>query len=269
MRLILIPPYRGSGYDFKPEEETYYLDAIEFARANGQLDGVTITIDQGAHSDFKSEARDESYFDSATVSTLPRVKDAAASGNYDAIIVLGPLDIGFSTFRMVSSIPVVHYTHAALHVASMIGDRFSAIEISDPVAARTRRLAQNYGLDQKLASARYLNRSSTALSQLFRGSEAERLARDEVQKVLDDVIAQCKLAIDADGADTIVITFTPLMSLANEIRRRLDDAGYSEIQIVWGLAATFAVAKSMVELKLLPARRAYPDDSLVAKPAYR
>lgn len=269
MRLVLVPPYRGAGYGFKPEEEQYYKDSINHLAVTGQLEGVTIGIDEGAHTNHTSDTRDETYFDAAAVSTLPRVKALAESGDVDGIIVLGTIDVGFYAMRTVSPIPVAFAMHSALHVASLIGDRCSVIEVTDPLAARARRTALLYGLGDKLVSVRSIGHSSTELSTLLRDSVEERLARPEVQTLLDDLATQARLAVEIDQADTLIITFTPFQSIADAIRARLDAEGLSEIQIVWPLSAAVAVAKAMVEMQLMPAKRAFPNDALANKPTLR
>ena len=91
-------------------------------------------------------------------------------GGYDAIVVLGGIDVGFEAVRAISPIPVAYPIHSSLHVASLVADRFSYIDVSDPQAARVRRLARAYGFDQKLVSVRNYASSSTVASPVLRAA---------------------------------------------------------------------------------------------------
>lgn len=268
MRLILVPPYRGAGYDFQPDKEPYYQRAIELMQKEGELDGVTVEVDPGVHTDHTSSTRDETLFDHLAIAVQSRVRELTAKHEHDAIVVLGAIDVGFHACRLIGDVPVAYPLHSAVHVASMLADRFSLIDVTDVQATRQRRLVRGYGLDDKLGSIRSIERTSTDLSPLLRDIGAGE-STPAVDQVLDQFVEQSKLAVDVDRADLLVIGFAPIQALKHELRARLDDAGLADIQVVWGLSSAVAVAKAMVAMQLLPARRAFPADALVAKPAYR
>ena len=74
--------------------------------------------------------------------------------------------------------------------------------------------------------------------------------------------------IEKDRADSIVFGGEPQHIFADVVRQRLDEAGYSEIPIICGISAGVAMAKAMVNMKLVKAPRAYPSATLKAKPEY-
>jgi Asp/Glu/hydantoin racemase len=271
MRLILVPPYRGAGYDFKPDEEPYYHHVLDMLRASGQLDGVTVDIDPGVHTDHVSASRDQSLFDHLAIAVQTRVRAIVDDdeGAYDAIVVLGGIDVGFDAVRTISPIPVAYPIHSSLHVASLVSDRFSYIDVSDPQAARVRRLARSYGLEDKLVSVRNYASSSTVASPVLRAAREQGRLTAEATALLDDVVTQCTTAIDVDGAETLIVGFTPLQVFQDDLRARLDEAGYAEIPVIWILDATIAVAKMLAEMRLKQTARAFPTDDLVAKPSRR
>lgn len=268
MRLIIVPPYRGAGYDFEPDKEPYYQKVLEDMRDRGELDGVDVTIDAGAHTDHRSDSRDEEVFQHIGTATLERVKEIGSSGEHDAIVVLGAIDVAFHAARLVSPIPVTYPMHSAVHLASLAADRFSLIDVTDPQAARIRRLVRSYGFDDKLGSIRVIGRSSTEMSPLLREVTDDTIP-PAVDEVLDQLVEQSTIAIEEDRAELLIIGFTPFQTLRDELTRRLAAAGYGEIPLVWILSAAVAAARAMVDTGLRQSPRTYPSDGLVAKPAFR
>ena len=96
----------------------------------------------------------------------------------------------------------------------------------------------------------------------------ERIKVPEVKKYLDDTVAQCITAIEEDRVDSLVIVNGLLVCFEDDVRQMLDEAGYSEIQIIYGFYAAVEMAKAMVNMKLMQAPRAYPGEDLKAKPRY-
>lgn len=270
MKLIIVPPYRGAEYDFKPDEGIWYQEILAAMRAKGQLDGVEVDIDPGVAVAPAGEMRNEELFALMQVGVLQRVRELSAQGQYDALVMLGGIDIGFGAAQLVATLPIAYPLHAAVHMASFIGERFGLIDIGDQLAVRQRRLVRSYGLDHKLASVRTIGYTSASMMRLLRDTPRDqRAANPDIQQVVDVVIAQCCTAIEQERVDTLIVGFTPLQCLEDDIRQRLDASGYDEIPIVWTLPATVAMAKAMVEMRLMPSARAYPSDGLKAKPTFR
>jgi allantoin racemase len=269
MRLILVPPYRGAGYDFRPEDEPYYHEVIAQLRQARQLDGVEVDIDPGVHTEHVAASRDQSLFDHLAVAVQARVRAIAEAGSHDGVVVLGGIDVGFDGVRAVAPIPVAYPVHSALHMASLIGDRFSYLDTSDPQAARVRRLARSYGFDRKLIAVRNYGWSSTAASPVLRSAKVDGKLSVDAERLLDDVCSACVTAIENDQPDVLIVGFTPLQPLQAELRQRLDAAGYAEVPVIWLLTAAVAMVKAMVETGLRQSPRAFPTDALVARPAWR
>lgn len=270
MKLVIVPPYRGAEYDFRPDEGVWYQEILSAMRAQGQLEGVEVDIDPGVEVAPTGEMRNEELFALMQVGVLQRVRELSTQGKYDALVMLGVIDIGFAAAQLVAAIPIAYPLHSAVHMASYIGERFCLIDIGDQLAMRQRRLVRSYGLDHKLASVRTIGRTSVSMMRLLRDASHDgRAANPVIQEVLDEVITQCCAAIEQERVDTLIVGFTPLQCLEVEIRQRLDARGYDEIPIVWSLPATVAMAKAMVEMRLMPATRAYPSEGLKAIPDFR
>jgi allantoin racemase len=269
VKIIDIPPYRG--INFTPEKGHYAVsEIVENMRQRSQLEGVEIDIDDGPDELTTTKKRDEEFLAIGTVGFLERVRAASESGKYDAIVTSGSLEPGFFAGRMISNIPIAFCLHSAVHMASLVGERFSIIEQTDTMAQIIRHYVQLYGLSHKLVSIRTMSLPSiVAMGYIRDYPKDERLTLPDIMKYLDDAVAQCKVAIEKDRVDTLILGCPPLQCFEDEIRKRLDEAGYGEIQLISELPAAVEMAKAMVNMKLIQAPRAYPSDALKAKPEFR
>ena len=269
MKLVMILPFKGVN---NTSTEGHFLEReiMVDMEKRGQLEGVEIDIDEGYPTDYTAENRDEEVLAYITMGVLKKVREYSEMGKYDAIVTTGSLEPGFFAARMISKIPVACVLHSAVHVASLIGDRFSIIGVTDPVALILRHHVQNYGLSHKLASVRYVSHSSSSMMRLIHEyDKEERIGVPEGKKLVDDITTQCRIAIEEDRVDSLILSHPTLQCLEGEIRRRLDESGYSEIQLICEIPAAVEMAKAMVNLKLIQAPRAYPGSQLKAKPEFR
>ena len=275
MKIIDIPPYRGAGVNYDPKEGHYLVrEIVENMRRKGRLEGVEMDIDDGYPTEHKGENRDEEILAYITPGFLKRVREVSETGKYDAIVTSGAIEPGFFAGRMISRIPIAFCVHSAVHVASLIGDRFSIIQAHDPGALMVRHFVELYGLGHKLASVRYISNPSAAPAQFIRRyalqhQKTERTGVPEIKALIDNVVDAAVTAIEEDRADSIILGGPYFELLGDEIRQALDEAGYGEIQLVCELASAVEVAKAMVNMGLKQAARAYPSDALKAKPRFR
>lgn len=271
MRLINIPPYRRAGVNYDPKEGHFMVrEIVENLRKKGQLEGVEMDIDEGYPTEHASETRDEEVLANISVGVLKRIREICEMGKYDAIVASGGIEPGFFAGRMISKIPIAFAVHSAVHVASLIGDRFSIIALHDPGALIIRHFVQLFGLNQKLASVRPISHSSTYIMGFLRKSKKEeRIKVPEIKKIIDNIAAQCIKAIEDDRADSLILGGPYMEVFEEEVRQQLDRSGYSEIQLISEISAAVEMAKAMVNMKLMPAARAYPSDALKAKPQFR
>jgi Asp/Glu/hydantoin racemase len=269
VKIIDIPPYRSVNYT--PERGHFLLNEImENMRRRGQLEGIELDIDEGYATDHAGANRDEEVLAHITVGFLKRVREISEMGKYDAIITSGTIEPGFFAGRMISKIPIAFCVHSAVHMASLIGERFTIIEQADAMAQTVRHYVQLYGLGHKLVSVRAISGSSTyTMGFILKSKKEERIKIPEVKNIVDDIVSQCIAAIEKERADSIILGCPPLQVFEDEIRHALDEAGYSEIQLICEFPAAVEMAKAMVNMKLIQAPRAYPSDGLRAKPEFR
>lgn len=176
---------------------------------------------------------------------MKRVKETNEEGGFDAIVIQGFLDPGLFTLREVSAIPVVGCGHSAMHVASLIGTRFSIVDTLETMAIMIREMAVLYGFDRKLISIRSIETRPRDLM--------ARLDREHRIEIMTD---ECRQAIQKDGADTLVFGCTSLGWMADEVRDRLWKEGL-RVPVVYPYRSAIAMAKALVEMRLGHSAYAY------------
>ncbi len=268
MRLVVIPPYRGMNWT--PVGGHFMLrEIVERMQQSGQLKDVEITIDDGQPvAENTTESRDAAVYGDISGGLLRRVHMYGAGDSCDAIICSGGSDIAFQAARVASRIPVVYSFHAALHIASMIGSRSSLVASAYSTVLTCRQQANDYGLNHKLISGRFISWSSTKIAAVVKKRQAGQVEAADMTELIDAIKAQCIEAIEEDRVDSLMLIYPGFQCLEAVIRQKLDDEGYSEIPLICGLPAAVEVAKLLVNLRLAQAARAHPGEHLKAIPRF-
>ena len=264
MRLVIIAPYQNSSVNWG----WILHEVVADCRKRGQLQEVEVDIDEGYLLGSASANRDEEFLAEVSLGGIRKVKEYSEKGKHDAIVITGALDPGFIASRTVSKIPVTASIHASVHVASLTGERCSILMASAQGALMVRHMVERYGLSHKVAGVRYLGHSTTyqcGFLSKYKDNKEERYRIPEIDKVVDDVTAQAIAAVERENADTFILGCEPMLTYEDEVRRRLDDRGYDEIQLMGSLSASIAMAKAMVEMKLVKSQKAYPTSTLKVK----
>ncbi len=266
MKLLILPPYRNKyGYVIKHTQEL--MDNME---KKGQITRNEYIIDEGYFIDWPEERRDSEFLANISLGIIKKVKEYSEAGGVDAIVCQGSMEPAFFPAREISDVPYMGSLHAALHVASLLGDRCSVIEATDPQAILVRRHAKIYDLDDKLVSVRNPDYSSTQMGKFLHDyPKGERANVPEVRKCIDDIVDKCISAVEQDRADSLILSCTPLQIFEDEVREGLDEAGYRGVPLICELSAAVAMAKAIVGMKLTHARLAYPRADSKLKPAVR
>src|SRR5258706_4712763 len=213
-RFLLIQAFHLSGntkYQLRSMQgakESMLMNYGDFAHL---LDDVAWEVDPGAtdpHGNWPVETREE--FAIVGVSRLPIVKSACQSGKYNAIVLLCGGDPGLPEAREIGrryGIPVTACFSAQLHVAAMLGNRFSVIDISEAHNMHLCDLVVHYRFQDKCASVRNVNfplpRPPDYLERPIQ-NEKQKVERGGVSEMLETAIAESVAAIEEDGAEVIV-----------------------------------------------------------------
>lgn len=149
---------------------------------------------------------------------------------HDALIVAAFGDPGAIGLREVLDIPVVGLTEAALASASLLGNRFSIVAISRRITAWYRECVEHYGFAGRLASIRSLERPLQNIGRV----------QDEHAAQLE---ALCRVVVDEDGADVVVLAGAPLAGLARALQGKLT------VPVVDGVSSAVRHAETLVALR--------------------
>ena len=196
-----------------------------------------VFIDQGPES-IESEYEDVL----AAPDVVLKALEASKKG-FDAIVVSCMLDPGVEQARELLNIPVVGPGQTSMHIASLLGEKFSVITVVNSLVGPIYRRAQMYGLSKNLASVRSINIPVLELEK----------DKDVSQLIINESIS----AINEDGASVIVFGCTGMAGMANSVQDELHRNGYRVPVIDPGVTA-LKVAEAMVDLKIHQSKLSYP-----------
>ena len=172
-------------------------------------------------------AYDEAY---AIPPTLELVKKAGDEG-YDAVILACFSDPGLEAAKEVSTIPVVGIEEATLHVAAMLGAKFSIMTPRKQRVASKCEHVHLRGLSHFLASVRSLDLTV---------AETEADPAKTKQRLMEVAAA----AVETDGAEVIVMGCAGMAGYAEEIEQALN------VKVLDPSAVALKIAEAMVDLGL-------------------
>jgi allantoin racemase len=179
----------------------------------------------------------------ATPGILSRVVEAAGAGA-DAVIIDCMADPGLYAARELVRIPVVGAAQATMHLAAMLGHRFSVLGTSELDIATYEDQVAGYGLSSRLASVRAFNIPVLALE-------------EDVEATLKAVVDVAEAAVREDGAHVIVPGCTGLAGLAPRIQAALAERG-CEVPVLDPPSVAVKLAESLVDLGQTHSERSYP-----------
>jgi len=174
----------------------------------------------------------ESAYDEAHAipPTLELVKKANQEG-YDAVILACFSDPGLEAAKEVSEIPVIGIEESTLHMAAMLGARFSIMTPRKQRIPVREEHVHMRGMNHFLASVRSLDLSV-----------AETDA--DPKKTKKRVLEVAKAAVEEDGAEVIILGCAGMAGYAPELESKLG------VKVLDPTAVAMKVAEAMVDLGL-------------------
>lgn len=213
------------------------------------------------HGDWPIETREE--FVLLAASRLPIVREVCSSGRYDALVMLGGGDPGFLEAREIGlahGVVVTSNAHAQMHVAAMLGHRFSILDIAETHNMWMHGLVLQYGFRDRCASIRNLDfplpRPPYADERSMR-EERERATAGEHSDLLETAVRESVAAIEEDGAEVLMIGCSALFWLRPLVQLRLADLRW-RVPVLEGYSCAIAQAKLMLGLGVNASELAYP-----------
>lgn len=217
-----------------------FRDGEDFAAYAGPETKVSqVAIDRGPGSI-------ECEFDEclAIPDTVGKAIQAERDGA-DAIVIDCMGDPGMKAAREVVDIPVFGPAQTTMHVASMIGHRFSVVTVLDSVLPMFDNQARVYGVADNMASARSVDIPVLELEQ----------DRERTVKALID---ESMKAVEEDGAHVIIFGCTGMMGCASAVENGLLERGYDGVPVIDPIPTTIRVAEGLVGAGLQHSKRTYP-----------
>jgi allantoin racemase len=219
----------------QPRQDT--LDALlAAARPDVELTAVALEIGPASiESGYKSAL--------AAPDIVAKIVQAEQDG-VDGAISNCMDDPGVEAAREMVSIPVIGPAATAIHIAAMLGHRFSIISNFDSDSTAFEAHAAKEGLRRQLASVRAVNIPVLELDDRTRTSRA--------------LTEQSLKAIKHDGAHVIVFGCTAMTGLAEEVKEGLRKQGIANVPIVDPAIVALKVAEALVDIGLSHSKRTYP-----------
>jgi Asp/Glu/hydantoin racemase len=243
-----------------PKEQTL----MDHANLAPLLEGVEWDLHGGAlttYGDWPVETREEFMYSGAA--RLPLVREACESGKYNAIVLLGGGEPGFQESREIAHhyrIPVTSCGFSQMHMATMLGNKFSVIDLAENHNMYYYNLVVQHRMDQRCGSIRLVH-----FPHERPGYDVERplhIERDKVRRgeksiYLDEVVEAAIAAIEEDGAEVITFGCSSLFFLQPYLQKRLAEEGW-DVPVLHGYKTAITLAKMMVDLGVDASGLMYP-----------
>ncbi len=166
---------------------------------------------------------------------LIKMVQTARHQGYDAIIIACYSDPGIVAAKEICDFPVVGIAEAAMHMACMLGRKFTVLTTSKARVPSKVAYVQHNGLDSRLASVRPLGVTVVETSH-------------EPEKTKDAILAVARRAIEEDGAEVIILGCAGMAGYAEELEQKLG------VPVLDPNAVALKMAEAMVDLQLKPSR---------------
>jgi Asp/Glu/hydantoin racemase len=215
------------------------------------------------YGDWPVENREE--FCLVAAGRLPIVREACESGKYNAIVLLGGGEPGFLESREIArhyNIPVTSCAFSQMHIASMLGNKFSVIDIAESHNMYYYNLIVQHRFTDRCASIRCINYPLPR--PLFEGEpslrdEKEKALRGEPSGAMECAVREAEAAIEEDGAEVITFGCSASFWLQPFVQKRLNERGW-EIPVLEGYSCAITLAKAMVGLGVDASGLTFPSD---------
>jgi allantoin racemase len=203
------------------------------------------------YGDWPVENREE--FAYVAAARLPIIREACESGKYNAIVLLGGGEPGFMEAREIArsyKIPVTACAFSQMHVASLLGNKFSVIDIAENHNMYYYNLVVQHRFTGRCASIRNINYPLPRPGCIDPSSlhiEKAKALRGEESDALECAVREAIAAIEEDGAEVITFGCSASFWLRPFVEKRLHEMGW-EIPVLEGYSCAIELAKAMVSL---------------------
>ncbi len=239
---------------------------MDYINIKPLLEDVEWDIDEGAlttYGDWAVENREE--FCHAAAARLPIVRQACESGKYNAIVLLGGGEPGFVESREIGrkyGIPVTSCAFSQMHIACMLGNKFSVIDFSEPHNMYYYDLVIRHRFADRCASIRDLNYYHSKpgyKDESSMGEQRDKALRGERSEAAERAVREAVAAIEEDGAEVITFGCSGSFWLQPFVQKGLTEMGW-EIPVLEGYSCAIVLAKLFVDLGVDASGLTFPSD---------
>lgn len=197
----------------------------------------------------------ESEYEAALAApdTVAKIVEAERDG-VDAVIIDCMGDPGLRPAREAVRIPVLGPCQTGMHIASMLGHKFSIITVLGRLRPSFENQAALAGLTTRLASVRWVD---IPVLELENDLTTTRAA----------LVEEAQRAVELDGAEAIVFGCTGLLGCAAGVQEGLLARGI-DIPVIDPIPTAVNVAAALVRSQLTHSARTYPLPPVKAMPGY-
>jgi Asp/Glu/hydantoin racemase len=203
------------------------------------------------YGDWPVENREE--FCLVAAARLPIVREACESGKHNGLILLGGGEPGLIESREIArqyNIPVTACASAQMHVASMLGNKFSVIDLAESHNMFYYNLIVQHHFTKRCASIRNINfplPRPGCPDRSFILNEREKALAGEPSEAVDRAVEEAVCAIEEDGAEVLIFGCSATYWLKPFLKKRLNEMGW-EVPILEGYECAIVLLKAMVGL---------------------
>ena len=185
---------------------------------------------------------------SLAVPALIRNAIAAEKDGVDGIMIDCMADPGVEVLRETVSIPVLGPGHTSMHVAALLGRRFSLLVTTEFSARYFVEHVKRAGLESRFAACHPVGIAPEEL-----GTRSDSTFRSLVEAA-EEAIMQAR-------ADTLILSCTGFTPFSDRLREHLSKKGY-EVLLIDPFAATLNMLESLVNARLSQSRIAFPPSGI-------
>jgi len=193
----------------------------------------------------KGPASIESSYESAlaAIGVVAKIVEAEREG-VDAVIANCMDDPGVEAAREMVSIPVIGPAETSMHVAAMLGHKFSVIAVLEADERPFFDHATKAGVASRLASVRAINIPVLELQD-----------RDRTIRAL---VEQSVRAVREDGAHVLIFGCTGMAGMAGDVEEGLRREGIIDVPVIDPAVLSFKMAEALAGMGLSHSKRTYP-----------
>lgn len=200
--------------------------------------------------DFGPPSIESAYDDALAVPDLLRRCVEAERDGAKAVVIDCMGDPGVRAARELVSIPVLGPSETSMHVAALLGRRFSFVTVLPSVIPMLHDMVHAYGMRDRFASVRCTHQRVLEI-------------RSDPQFTYRRLIEESIAAATQDAADVVILGCTGFMGAADEIRREFLLRNIS-VSVIDPVSVTLHTAATLARLNLAHNKTQYPFPAIKA-----